>query len=357
MITNKILKLLVIILATSIISCNNNHNDLQHQKIKYVKTEKISNYQKGDRLVFNGTVKEKKLTTLSFRVGGPLTSLNVKQGDYVKKGQIIASIDKRDYQLQVESTRLQYIQLKGEHSRYKELFEDDKIPANSYEKIESGYLMAKTAFENAKNQLQDTDLTSPYAGFVFEKMVENFQTVSPGMSIISLIDVSKLEVEISIPENQLTQIKNSSTNTLTVKNADVSNLPVKILSINEKTGKDGLYNMKFDFDNYPSLSVSPGMSAEITMICNNHDFVIQIPSSAVFRDNNNNCVWIYTTSNNSLSKRNISIGSFTNQGRIEVISGLKPNEVIVTAGVNNLFDGQNVQPIQKPSQTNVGGLL
>ncbi len=357
MISGKITKLLVLLVIVTAAACSNKQTDQQYESIKYVKTEKITSVSKGDKLVFNGTIKERNLTTLSFRVGGPLTNLTVKPGDFVEKGQVIASIDKRDYRLQVESTRTQYAQLKGEYGRYKELFNDDKIPANSFEKIESGYLMAKTAFENAENQLLDTDLISPFNGYIHEKMVENFQTVSPGMPIVSLIDISKLEVEISIPENQLLQIKNSTNNYLTVKNAGVSDHPLNIVSISEKTGKDGMFRMKLDFDNDQSLNISPGMSAEVTMICNNSKTGISIPSSAVFRDKNNNCVWIYNNSTKTLAKRNITLGNFTNHGKIEVVSGLRSNEIIITAGVNNLFEGQTVKPIEKPSYSNVGGLL
>ncbi len=82
---------------------------------------------------------------MSFRVGGPLISFNVKSGDFVRKGQVIAAIDKRDYQLQVQSTKAQFQQLRGEYERYKELYGKDKIPANSYEKIESGYLKQVTS--------------------------------------------------------------------------------------------------------------------------------------------------------------------------------------------------------------------
>jgi len=164
----KRLSLLSILSLAIFFSSCTSHKKEHKEVVKYVKVETVKSTNENSNLVFNGIIKEKSLTSLSFRVGGPLKILNVKPGDFVKKGNLIAAIDKRDYELQLQSTKAQFLQLKGEYSRYKELFEEDKIPANSYEKIESGYLMAKTAFENAENQLKDAELRAPFSGYIHE---------------------------------------------------------------------------------------------------------------------------------------------------------------------------------------------
>ncbi len=337
--------------------CSTQINEKPIEPVKYVKVEKIVDQQLVEKLVFNGIIKEKSLTSISFRVGGPLTKLNVKPGDFVKAGELIAEIDKRDYELQVQSTKVQFNQMQGEFERYKQLFEKGKIPANSYEKIESGYLMAKTAYENAVNKLKDSKLTAPVSGYIYEKFVENFQTVNPGQVVVSIIDLSQLEVIISIPESQLTKIKNSSKNLLEVKNANVSNLPISILSISEKAKDDGMYEMKFTFNNNSKLKISPGMSAEISMICDQEASTIKIPSSAVFYEENTTRVWVFDSISKVVNKRNVRIKNISSGGKVEVISGLSPNDIIVIAGVHSLYENQVVRPVQPQSPTNIGGLL
>jgi RND family efflux transporter MFP subunit len=346
--------LLVIVVIFS--SCKTETKEAK-EVIKYVKVETVKSTAENTNLVFNGVIKEKSLTSLSFRVGGPLKTLTVKEGDFVKKGDLIAAIDQRDYKLQLQSTKAQYLQLKGEYSRYKELFEEDKIPANSYEKIESGFLMAKTAFENAENQLKDTELRAPFSGYIHEKMTENFQTVGAGQPIVSIIDVSNLEVQISIPENQLLKIKNSQNNFLSVDQSGVSNLPLEIISISEKAGNDGMYQMKLGFKNDENLQVFPGMTAEVHMICGSKEAGIQIPSSAIFHKNDQNYVWLYETHSQQIKKQAISIKTLNDNGMVEISSGLNHKDTIVSAGVHHLSEGQKVQLIQKSSKSNVGGLL
>jgi RND family efflux transporter MFP subunit len=327
------------------------------EKVKYVKVQKVKSYQDRDKLIFNGKIKEKSLTSLSFRVGGPLVNLNVNTGDYVNKGQVIAVIDKRDYKLQVQSTKAQYTQLEGEYERYKELYNKNKIPANSFEKIESGYLMAKTAYENAVNQLNDTELKAPAAGYIHEKFTENFQTVGPGQPIVSIINLSKLEVVISVPENQLLAIRSCRNTYLDVKNANVSKLPVTVLSVADKAKSDGLYEVKFSFKNNKSMNIFPGMSAEITMNFDNNDNITLIPSSSVFRKDKGSYVWVYNAESKSITKRRIEIKQIAQDGFVEITSGLKSDEQIVTAGTHYLYENQIVKPIVKASETNIGRLL
>jgi RND family efflux transporter MFP subunit len=336
--------------------CKNANKEVEVENKKYVKIETVKNSYEGEKLVFNGKIKEKSLTTLSSRVGGPLVEFNVKVGDYVQKGQIIARIDKRDYLLQVQSTKAQYTQLSGEYERYKKLFEDNKLPANSFEKIEMGYLMAKTAYENATNQLTDTDIKAPYSGYIYEKITENHQTVGPGQPVVSILDLSSLEVIISVPENQITDINNSTQNYLKVKNANITNLPIKLISVGEKPEKDGMYELRFALNNQNKL-VSPGMSAEVTMLCHQKNKGISIPSSAIFNDGQNNCVWIYNDHSKSVHKQIIVLKNISEDGDIEVISGLNTGDIIVTAGVNYISEGQKVNVIENPSETNIGDLL
>lgn len=338
-------------------SCDTKNESESLKKAKFVKVERVEESYGVNSLMFNGKVKEKSLTTVSFRVGGPLVKLNVKPGDFVEKGQVIAQIDKRDYTLQLQTNKAQYEQVEGEYNRYKELYSKDKIPANSYEKVESGYLMAKSGFENARNQLNDTELKAPVSGYIFEKFTENYQTVGPGMPIVSIIDMSELEVVISVSENQLAAVKSNTQSYVAVKNANMKRMPVSLLSISEKTKSDGMYEVKFIFKNNSDLQVSPGMTAEIFMDFTSEKKALDIPSSAVFNDGEQTCVWIYSEQSKKVEKRSIKVNAFGSGGRIEVVSGIKIGDTIVVAGVNSITEGQNVQLIKNPSKTNIGGLL
>lgn len=347
---------LVLVSLIFTISCKSD-TKIQEEVVKLVKVEIISDQQNIEYLSFNGKVKEKSLTLLSFRVGGPLISVNANAGDYVNVGEVIAKIDKRDYQIQLDNAKAQYFQIKGEYERYKELYDKDKIPANTYEKIESGYLMAKAGYEHAKNQLNDTELKAPISGYIHEKMVENFNTVGPGQPIFSIIDMSELEIIISVPENQVIEIKACQENYLSVKNANIFDIPVQLKSVNEKTGKDGMYEVRFRMKNKDKYNIYPGMTAEVKVVCEETGNEIYLSSDVVFMDNNMTCVWVYNPDKQKVRKQEVVVASLHPGGKLEIIKGLKAGDFIVTAGVHSLSEAQKVRPIMQGSASNVGGLL
>ncbi len=338
-------------------SCGGQDQSSKAETIKHVKVETINNSNTTTQLQFNGVVKEKKMSMLSFRVAGPLVNFNVQPGDYVQKGEVIAQIDQRDYQLQVQTTKAQFEQVKGEFSRYKELHTKDKIPANSYEKVEAGYKMAEAAYNNAINQLQDTELKAPFSGYIFEKKAESFQTVGAGMPIVSMIDVSSLEIIINVSESQISEVKKANSGFINIRNASVTNLPVKLLCVSEKTKKDGLYEVKYEFNNQANKNILAGMMAELSLNCQSAQSGISIPASSIFNNNGKTYVWIFNPATQIIAKREVEIDAFTTGQKVSVTKGIQYGETVVTAGVHHLKEGQKAQPINKVSQTNVGGLL
>ena len=338
--------------------CNRSTGEAaQSETIKKVKVETITDNAVQHTITLHGKIKEKSLTSLSFRVGGPLKELTVKQGDYVQAGQVIAGIDKRDYQLRVERTRAQFEQAEGEYNRYKALVEQKKIPENTYEKIKSAYLMTKTAYEDAQNQLKDTELKAPFSGYIHEKFVENFQTVNIGTPIVSIIDNSHLEVVVSVAESQLNRVKSNKKSFVTIANAGIIQLPVQLFSVNEKAMEDGLYEVKFSFENKNNLKAAPGMIAEITSYCKIKKNQLSVAASAIFHEKTSTYVWIYNPSTSKVEKREIKITLDGAQGRVNISSGVSNGEQVVTAGVHYLVEGQKVDPLPAPSVTNIGGLL
>jgi len=341
-----------------IVGCGTQSDEKASKEAKFVKIYKVENQEKNTMLSFNGVVKEKSLTSLSFRVGGPLNHLKVNTGDNVKKGQLIASIDQRDYELQVHSTEVQYKQLSSEYKRYKVLDERNTVPQNTFEKIESNYLLAKTSYENTKNQLKDTELIAPVSGYIHEKFVENFQTIEPGQPIISIIDLSQTEIVVSIPESQLLKLNSTNDSYVKIENAAIKMQEVKLLSRAEKTSEDGLYEVKFVMQNTAGFKVLPGMSAVVRVYCKNvNQTTLSIPNTSIFNREDKSYVWIYNQESKSITKREIKIKKMLTNGMIEIRKGLKSSDLIISAGIHSLSENQKVKPLNKISKSNVGGLL
>ncbi|WP_462319206.1 efflux RND transporter periplasmic adaptor subunit, partial [Marinilabilia sp.] len=180
-------------LAVFIAGCSGNKPE-QKTEARYVKVEEVKPDVKPNEKTFNATIEENLKSSVAFRVGGPLKELLFDEGDFVEKGAPLALLDQRDFRTRLVAAEAQYRQTKGEFERYSQLYEQDKLPANTYEKLESGYLAAKSNWQNAKNALADTKLTAPFSGFVFQKLINNHETIAPGQPVLILIDTNTLEV-------------------------------------------------------------------------------------------------------------------------------------------------------------------
>lgn len=132
---------------------------------RFVKVSQVSAGSEAELFSFNGVVRERDEINLAFRVGGQIVKLLVNEGDRVSAGQVIAILDDRDYKVQYNSAKANYMQAKNEYERYRELFDRKKLPENNLDKVRAAYLSAKSSFEAAENALHDTQVGSPLYWF------------------------------------------------------------------------------------------------------------------------------------------------------------------------------------------------
>ncbi|MCU4177506.1 efflux RND transporter periplasmic adaptor subunit [Carboxylicivirga sp. N1Y90] len=335
--------LTIVSLVTIVTSCGNSTTEIAKPN-RFVKVVQLENANGNKQVEFNGELKEKSDVNVAFRVGGQILELLVDEGDYVKEGQVIAQIDKRDYNIQLQSAKAQYKQIDGEYKRYKELYSQKKLPANTLEKLEAGYLSAKSGYEAAQNALADTELKAPFSGYVYKRHIHKFENVGPGLPIISLLDVSQLEVHFSLSESQVALVKNFETITCDVSNAGISEVEAKLLSVNEKSNGNDMFDVRLLIDNANNTSLKPGMSVKVKvqMPKVNQSYAM-VPVEAVFYRDNAAYVWIYDTEKSNVSKQQVKVKVFANSGMLGVESGLSGNEQVVTAGVNSLTEKQQVR--------------
>lgn len=345
--------LLVLGLLTSCGSTEPNEKEV----VRYVKTVEVLPVSGNSKLVYNGVVKENRQVTLSFKVAGPVVELTVDAGDYVNKGQVLARIDKRDYNVNVHASEARYTQSKAEYERYKELYERKKLPENTLEKLKAGYLMAKSQYEAAVNALEDTDLKAPFAGYVNKKMIENFQTVGAGQPIIELLDFSELEVVVSIPEGQINEMNKVAKITCDIKNANQFAVPGKVKSLSKKTGSDHMFEAKILLQGENLKQVKPGMVAKVNVVKDDVDNSgLLVPVEAVFSQSEKKYIWV-VGQDMTVQKHEVSVIKIQQNGLIEIKNHVQVGSKVVIAGVHSLLEGQKVQILPEKSETNIGGLL
>jgi efflux transporter, RND family, MFP subunit len=302
-----------------------------------------------------GTIKEGQTVQVSFKTGGQIIRLNVKEGDYVNRGQLIAVLDAADYQIALDASQAQFTQLKNEVERIKTLYERKSISKNEYEKAKAGLDQAAADLQAKKNQLQYTRLHSPATGYVQRVDSHIGEMVNAGTAVISLIDVGQMEVEVGLPYNIYQQRDNLRD---FVAVFDGKEYPLTKLNIIPKAESTQQYTMLLALPSDKLLKEASGVNVEVRFSITGNNSIqskMTIPESAIVYDNSQPGVWVLKQ-DSSITRKPIKTGTVIG-GRVNVLQGLDGSETIVKAGAGMLHDGEKVKVLQPQSSTNPGGLL
>ncbi|MCK9452378.1 MAG: efflux RND transporter periplasmic adaptor subunit [Bacteroidales bacterium] len=336
--------------------CGGNNNG-QNEIIRKVKIEPV---QQADTLTvknYSGVIKEANQVNLAFRVAGPIQKILVREGDFVKQGQLVAQMDTRDYEVQLQAAQAQHDQVEAEAGRVIELYARNSVNENDYDKAVSGLKMVAAKLKNAKDQMNDTQLHAPVSGYIQKvNFIEN-ELIDAGMPVISMIDVGHFQVEVDIPVSLYIDREAISSFSGIQPTVSDKAFDLKLLSYSKKANNNQLYKVQLLLNPASQLQLAPGMDVQVKIeLRTNGGPQTCIPLTALFNDKGKTFVWVYQ-SNQSVQKREVVTGRLTGDGRIRISKGLQPKEEIVVAGVNSLLDNQRVAPLETVSETNVGGLL
>jgi len=336
-------------------SCSSSKNDnREHEKL--VKTSVAEELSSIKEKSFPAIIEEAEEVKLAFRVAGPIYKIHVKEGQYVKKGRLIAEMDSRDYVVQKSAAEAQALQLKSEFERVEELKNRNSVSENDYEKMKAGKEMAEAKYKNTVDQLNDTKLYAPFSGYITEVMFKNGELVNHGTPIVSLVDVSLLKVVIDVPASMYIK-KNAITNIeCTQENIQNETFPLTLYSNNIKANNNGLYKLYLYHSPRAGSKLAPGMNVSVNISFKAYEApIVSIPVTAIFEKNGNSFVWV--VDNNVVKSRQIETNNLIANGHIGITHGLKSGEQVVTAGLHLLIENETVRVVAPKSKTNIGNLL
>lgn len=324
-------------------------NENQIQVIRPVKTIVLGGGQ-GTGRSFPGKVQGSQRVNLSFRVQGPLIEFPVNEGDEVKAGQLLARLDPRDYQIAYDEAYAQFIEAQADYKRYKDLYERNAVPVADLDVRRAKRDTAKARLDYARANLDYTYLKAPFGGYVGAKYVQNYEEVRPFDNILSLQDLTKVEIVIDLPENVLASTKEGDVVGLyaTFQSAPGEEFPLTIKEVSAQADpRTQTYRATLSMDQPDIIRVLPGMTAQVhsegkTSNDENGSYFI-IPAIAVVTgDGPDQYVWVVDQNDMTVRKRKVTVGAVTGERDIEILGGLKAGEMIAVTGITQLQEGMQV---------------
>ncbi len=305
----------------------------------------------------SGTVRAVTESYPVFRVPGSVNQIYVKPGQYVTRGELIATLDPREYEVVYAAAESKYLQTEGEVNRVIELYNRNSVSKNDYDKAISGLQSVKSIYESALYNLEDTKLYSPITGYIQQIKVGLNQTVTPMTQVVSIVNTESLCIETNISSSLY--LKRNQFEGFTATSPIISGtFPLTLSYIAPKANNSQLYRMQLLMDKEKSQRLAPGMVVEIQLRYKEiPDEELTVPLSALFSQEGKSYVWVLDTTEYIVNKQEVEIANINRNGHSIILSGLKGNEAIVVAGVNMLHEGQKVKLEKQATLGNSANIL
>ena len=331
--------------------------DTEEEIIRPVKIQEINSSQNENfNIDFPAQISPTQKTILAFKYAGKIKSINFESGDFVKKGQVIATIDDSDYKVNLEAFSKKYeaanavVQnAEAQFSRAEKLYKGGAMPKKDYDNALmqknvaiSTLKEASAGLENARNTLNDTKIIAPYDGYIDKKIVEVGAVVPEGGPVVSYISNDITDISVNASLKDIEYIKNASD--INFKDNSTEKIyTLKVKSIAQNPDSINLtYPVTFTFLNLEKdEKFLSGQTGTVTIsVKNNENPEILIPLNALFEDNGSN---VYLFKNGIAVKTAVEIGELRETNKISIVKGLKTGDKVIVAGVSKLVDGDKVK--------------
>jgi membrane fusion protein, multidrug efflux system len=337
----------------------------EHPLIRGVTLEKAALAAIPERYAATGTVRAKNMATLSARVAGTISGIHVSEGDHVRRGQLLLTLDApessagaagADYA--VEEAQRAVDEAAAHHKlaavtfdRYAQLYREQAATRQEFDTRQAENDMARQSLARAKARLAQvresartartisgyTRITAPASGIVTGKPVDMGATVFPGMLLMTLEELGSYRLEVAMPESFLGKVKLDQTVPVALDGAAIqgSGTVVAIVPRVEPASRTFLVKLAID-----AKGVRSGAFGRALFPVGEKK-VILIPKAALVERGGLTSVWAVDRQN--IARMRLVKPGSTFENRIEILAGLVDGEQVVTGGVEKVIDGARVE--------------
>ena len=279
-----------------------------------------------------GTLRPDEEVDLSFETSGKIVGINFTEGTRVKKGDLLAKINDRPLQAQLEKLEAQLKMAEAKEFRQRSLLDKDAISQESYDQVQTDVQTINADINLIKSRISETELRAPFDGIIGLRYLSEGSYATSSTKIAKLIKISPIKIEFSIPEKYASEIKVGYPVTFTI---DGSNNVFKasVYAVDPKIDiETRTITLRALYPNSKE-ELKSGRYAGITLQMSNIDNAIAIPTEALIPEMDGEHVFIYK--NGKAKSVNVKTGLRT-ESKIQITDGLKFGDTLITSGIMQL---------------------
>ncbi len=301
-----------------------------------VEVQKVTNGASSNKLSYNGNVIPKKTIPLSFLIPGIVTKINVDEGDFVKKGQVLAILKNASFKNAYQGTQATQKQAQDAYNRLKTVHDKGSLPEIRWQDVKTKLEQAKSANQIALQNVANGTLKAPSDGFIGMRNLDIGETSIPWDPVFNIVSIDEVYIRVSVPENEINKIKKEQMANITIPalgsqiyNGKVEKIGVVANPISKT------YDIKILIPN-SKMEIKPGMACDIAINISSENNIITIPYQCVIKDKEGESfVYVIDSQSKTAIKKHVQLGSFINN-KIEIVSGLFEGDLVVTEGKQKL---------------------
>jgi RND family efflux transporter MFP subunit len=292
-----------------------------------------------------GSVDTKQNITIMPEMAGILSQVYVKKGQQVKAGQVLAKIDDGGLSQQIQQMQVQEQLAKTTFERQKRLW-DQKIGSEiQYLQAKAGYEAQSKAISSMQQTLAKTTVRAPFSGTIDDVITEQGTVVSPGVStLFRLVALNDMYIEVDVPENYITSIKEGTKVRI--------QFPMLAETMESKVRQTSNYinpaNRSFSIEvpvSNASGNVKPNLTARLQINDYSSTNAILVPLSVLSENQDGEqylMLAIEKDGGMQAARRTVKTGKASGDS-IEILSGLKSGDQVITAGARTVKEGQFIE--------------
>ena len=291
---------------------------------------------------FSGTLEGEEQANIIAKIPERIMKVNVKVGEYVKAGNVLFELDKGGASSQFYQAQAAYLNAQKNFERMQNLLREGAVSQQSFDGVQTQYEVAKANFDAARSTVE---ITTPISGVITAINVNIGDLANPQMPMATVANIGRMKAKFNVGESdvpsfyvgQSVQIY-SEMNPDVIQSGKINQLS-KSANIQSRT-----FEMQAGFSNTQDRWFKPGMFCRVNVNMKTKNNSLVVPMSSIIKENGKDGV--YMINDNKAYYKSITTG-ITDGKIIEVVSGLKTGDKIVTVGMNNLSDGTVVVVMNK----------
>ena len=331
---------------------------LEVQEVTNVKAFRVVRERISAKVSYTGTLEAVKKIAITPDIGGKIARINVREGDRVAKGQVLAEIDTEATRLQLKQAeaglavaRAGFNDAKKNKERMDRLIKENAVSEQQYEQVrlacdaaDAQLQQAQAALNMVAHALDVSIMKAPWSGIIASKNAEVGDVINPMMGgfsaaagVLTMMDFAKVKVVVDVSGNDISRIRKGQSVLLKTPSFPgrefKGEVTISNLTADPSTKK---FLVEAVFDN-PGLELRPGTFCEVTFEVNSHESALVVPQRAVLEN-----AHVIVVENGKAVKRDVILG-IQNTTMVEVLSGLAEGEIVVVEGNFGLEAGTSVQ--------------